>query len=241
MSIKPDKEFFNFGGLKESKSKSISFPFTPNKTTLNGKEEEKEKKELYDDFYWKIFELIDLLEYWKKLSKLSILPIVITNSGKTHKENIKVQLFFPKEVKIYKYKNFPIPKTLQVLKNLNTDDSYLFQNIKHKQSSIVNEYYPDHIMPQFINLGMFGSEQKRFEEDKYRSMLDYFFDYTYYYDAPKLTILEFEINELNTNETISLPSYIFINSKTDFTIEYKITCKNDPEPIKGKLNYKASS
>jgi len=241
LNVVPEKEFFNFGELKETKTIGLGFPLVSNKTILIGSEIEKEKKNLYQDFYWEINELTDLLYFWKKISKSSILPIVITNTGKQHNEEIKVQLSISENVKIIKSKSFPMPKMFQNLKDLNSDDSFLFRNIKHNQNSIVNEYYSGYIMPQFINFGMFGYEQKGQEEDKFRSMLDYYFDYNYYYDKPNQTIIECDFKELNTNEILAFPTYIFVKSKTDFTIEYEITCKNEPEKITGTLEYKAYS
>lgn len=239
LNVVPEKEFFNFGELKKTKTMGLGFPFVQNKTILDGSEMEKEKKTLYNDFYWEINELIDLLDFWEKISKLSLLPIVIKNTGKQHNEEIRVQLSIPDSVKIMKSKTFPIPKMFQNLKDLNSDNSFLFKNIKHNQNSVVIEYYSGYIMPPFFNFGMFDHEQKSQEEDKFRSMLDYYFDYNYYYDKPKCTIIECNFKKLNTNEILAFPTYLFVKSKTDFTIEYEITCKNEPEKMTGTLEYKA--
>ena len=238
LNIEPNKEFFNFGELKESRKMDISYSYFSNKTSLNGTEIEKEKKNLYNDFYWKLIELTDLLDFWQKISKLSFLPIVIENTGKLHNEEIRVQLSIPDSVKVIKTKSFPIPKRFNNLKDLNSEDSFLFQNIRHVQNSAVNEYDSGYLMPPFINLGMFGNEQ---EEEKFRSMLDYYFEYSYYYDKPKITIIECCFKELNTNEILAFPTYIFFKSKKNFTINYEITCKNEPGKITGTLEYKANT
>lgn len=238
LGVKPDREFFNFGELKESKTMGHAFPLILNPSTMNGSKKEKEKRELYNDFHSQIYWMEDLLNYWKKLSKLSIFPIVLSNKGKTHKTCIKIQLLFPKKVKLYKAKSFPVPKSLQILIDLNSDDSFLFRNIRHEQNSVVREYYSGYVMHDFPYFGMFGHERISYEKDKYRSMLDYYFDYAYYDDNPEYNIVECEIAELNTNDTIALPSYIFFKNKTDFTLEYKITCKDEPETMTGALYYK---
>mgnify|MGYP005994495329 CR=1 FL=1 len=241
LNVKPEKEFFNFGELKETKTMSLGFPLTSNKTTLIGSEIEKEKKKLYQDIYWEINEILDLMNFWEKLSKLSILPIVITNIGKQHNEEIRVQLSVPENIKVIKSTKIPIPRMFQNLEDLNSHNSFLFKSLKQNQNSVVNEYYPRNIMPQFINFGMFGYERKGQEEDKFRSMLNYYFEYNYYYDKPNQTIIECDFKELNTNESMAFPTYILVKSHTDFTIEYEITCKNEPEKITGTLEYKASS
>ncbi len=240
LQCKPDKEFFNFGNLKESK-KMGTIGFFNDKISYKGSDKEKEKRKHYDEYYWRITELSDLLNFWKKVSKSSVLPIVVTNKSLTNKESIKIQLLFPKEVKIYKSKKFPIPKRLQILKDFNSNDSYLFKNLKHTQDSIVNEYYQGYPMHERIDLSILGNQSKEFERDKFRDKLDYHFDFKYYYDDNKYTIIECEIDELNTNQSISLPSYIFVRSKMDFKIEYRITCKNEPETIKGSLSYKSNN
>jgi hypothetical protein len=240
LCLKPDMDFFNFGELKESKTEKISFPCNQYEYSRKGKPNEKEKNRLYNDFYRKINELKDLVEYSKKLSNLSILPIVIKNSGKTHKEEIKVQLFFPKEVIVYNNKNYPIPKRLQILKDMNSVDSYLLKNIKHSQDSVVREYHIAPIVTQLFEPPFSHDGLIKLEKKKYRSMLNHSFDYEYYNDNSEFQILKCEINELNTNEYISLPSYISIYSKFDFTVKYKISCKNESESIEGELYYRAS-
>ncbi|MDO1498900.1 hypothetical protein Q2T40_00490 [Winogradskyella maritima] len=117
----------------------------------------------------------------------------------------------------------------------------MINNLKHNQDSLVNEYYQGYPMHEPINFSPLGHQHKDFEITKMRSVLNYHFDLNTTMDNPKFTILECEIDELNTNQSISFPSYIFVCSKSNFNIEYKITCKNEPETIKGQLSYKASS
>lgn len=240
LNCDPEKEFFNFGNLKESK-KMGTIGFYNDKISYEGSDEEKEKKNFYDDYYWLAFELLDLLSLWKKISRFATLPIVLTNKSLTYKENIKIQLLFPKKVKIYKSKKFPLPKKFQIIKDLSSDNSFLIKNIKHTQDSIVNEYYQGYPIHEPIDFSILGHQRKDFETKKLRGLLEYYFDFKYYYDNPEYTIVECEIDGINTNQSISLPSYIFIRSKSDFTIEYKITCKNEPETIKGNLTFKISS
>lgn len=239
----PSKEFFNFGKLSESKIPTL-IPFRSNKT-YNGSENEKKKKELYSSLYWKLIKLEDLMKFWAKISKISILPIVLTNSGNNYEEEIKIQLYFPKQVKLYKTKNFPIPKLISNIKEMSSENSLLSKKIKHKRNSFINEYYSRNYFPQsspiITSYPFMSNDDEEFEIRKYRLMLNYHFDYIYHYDNPNMTIVECEINNLNTKDTIALPTYIFIKSKIDFTFDYKITCKNSPETIIGSLYYKASS
>lgn len=241
LGIKPDQEFYNFGTLLETKVVNHLFIFGRDDITLKGLENEKEKKELYNDFCYKLEILVDLLDCWKKISKYSLLPIVLENTGSFHSEDIKVQLLFPKDIKITNYKNFPKPKRLKSLKDLNSKDGLLYPNIKQRGNSLVNEYFDDYIMPPYFDLGITGYEQVANQKRKYKRLLSNTFDYQYHKDNPDKQIIECFIKELNTNEKIGLPSYFFIKSKKDFTIEYKITCKNESEDIKGFLYYKTNN
>lgn len=236
LSILPDKEFFNPGQLSESQSKNLGFMF-PSKITWNGSGEELEKRKLYYDFYWAIIEIDDLIIFWNNLSKLSLIPIVLSNNGSQFEEEIKVQLLFPKTIKIYKAKNFPIPTKRQILSDINENNSFFFNSIRHKKNRFVQEYISPYIMPQFISIPTFFGESN--EEPKCRRLLEHYFDYEYY-DDTKYNVLECSFNKLNTNEKISLPSYIFISSDHDFDIEYQISCKNNSNETFGKLFYKVN-
>jgi len=233
---KPEREFFNFGNLKESKSKAINILYS-SKKTHNGTDLEMEKKKLYDKFYWELFETNKLILFWKKLSKFSIIPIIVENMGDQFEEAIKVQLLFPKSVKIYKSKNFPIPKQNQILSDINEDTKLFFDIIRHKKSRQVSEYKSKYNYPQFFEIpSLFGSDNSQ-KLMKYRRLLDYYFDYEFYEDL-EYKIVESCFEGLNNKESISFPSYLFVISNQDFEIRYKITCKNNSNQITGILNYK---
>lgn len=238
LSIEPDKEFFNPGDLKETQSRNYGFMF-PSKKTWKGSEEELEKRKLYRDFYWEITETEDLMNFWNKISKLSLIPIVLSNNGNQFEEEINVQLLFPKTIKIYKAKNFPIPKNNQILTDVNQDNSFLFNSIKHKKNRFVQDYISPYLMPQFFEIPSLVGHSNSNEDSKYRRLLQHYFDYEYY-DDEKYYVVECSFKNLNINEKISLPSYIFISSNHDFEIEYKISCKNNSNESKGKLTYKVS-
>lgn len=210
----------------------------PSRKTWKGSQEELEKRELYRDFYWEIIEIQDLIIFWNKLSKLSLIPIVLSNNGSQFEEDITVQLLFPKTIKIYKSKNFPIPARHQILTELNQDNSFFFNAVKHKKNRFVQDYVSPYIMPQFFDIPSLHGENKSNEEYKYRRLLKYYFDYEYY-DDEKYNVLECSCKNLNINDKISLPSFIFISSSHDFEIEYKISCRNNSIESQGKLYYKS--
>ncbi|SEB48767.1 hypothetical protein SAMN04489761_0999 [Tenacibaculum sp. MAR_2009_124] len=243
LGVLPSEDFFNFGDLKETKKRSISIipPFNQDEITLEGSEEEKEKKNLYDEFNSVIYDLDDLTGFWKKIRKMSLLPIALLNNGNGHEEEIKVKLYIPNSVKIYKPKKFPKPKYLSNLLKINSDPGPFFNSIRHTKNSMIQEFEYNYKYPEFFNFGIFGYERRGEEESKFNRILDYYFEYTFHQDNSEKTVLECEIPALNTKELTSLPSYIFFKSHKDFTIQYKINCKNNPKQISGVLNYKASS
>lgn len=237
LGLKPEKEFFNFGQLKETKTKDFG-AFHHGKKTLSGTKDEKEKYKIFEEFKWELRELEDLIKFWKKLSKLSPLPLILTNNGSQYEQNIKVQLHFPKNVKIYKAKNFPVPNDIDILKDLN-NDNFFFDILRQKKTSKIKEYYSSYPMPQFISLSSYFGNGKFDEQSKFKRFLRYYFDFEYY-DENETNIIECEFDNLNTNEKVGFPAFIFIISNKDFEINYYVSCKNYSEKITGKLIYKVS-
>ena len=240
-NINIPEAIFNFGELKETKTFNVAFG---PKWTLDGTEQEKGKKELFDKLDQKLSKLADFKIFWKEFTELSILPITLSNEGKELKENIRVRLFFPKETEILFHHNFPSPNRISNLQLINDTDSFFYYFLKHQKDSNVLEYYSNnilHSMP-FIPLNPFFSRESHdYESNKYRRMLENCFDYEIFRDREKEIILECEIEELNTSDKIGLPAYIFIKEKSSFSINYEILCKNEPKKITGKLSYIASS
>lgn len=236
----PDS-IFDFGDLKETKTFNVAF--RP-KLTLNGTDEAKGKKELFDKLDNKLSKLADFKIFWKEFTELSVLPIILSNEGKELKENIRVRLFFPKETEIIFHDNFPAPNRISNLQLINEPESFFYHFLKHEKDSNVLENYSNnilHSMP-FLSLNPYSSlERHDYESSKYRRMLENCLDYETLRDRENEIILECEIEELNTCDKIGLPSHIFIKAKSNFTIDYEILCKNEPKKITGKLNYIASS
>jgi hypothetical protein len=211
-----------------------------NRTEVSS-EKEKEKKKYYDEFNSLIYDLDDLTRFWKKVSKMNLLPISLLNKGNGHEEQIKIKLYIPNSIKIYKPKKFPKPKYLSNLIKINSDPGPFFNSIRHTENSVVQEFDYNYIYPEFFEFGIFGYERLGQEKRKFERTFEHYFEYTFHKDIIDYTVLECEVTELNTKELISLPAFIFFKSNKDFTIEYRINCKNNPQQITGKLSYKASS
>jgi len=239
LGFEPSREFFNFGELKESRTKNITFIFS-SKRTWQGTEEEKEKKKLYDIFYSELRELDDLKAFWDKVIKLSVLPLVLSNIGTQFEEDIKVHLFFPKSVKVYSYKNFPSPKTQQILSDITRDDSFLFDIVRHKNSRQVEAYSHQYLYPQFFSIPSLSGDSRIEDLRKLRRILDYYFEYEFF-DEEQHKVFEYNFKSLNSNTKVAFPAFLFISSNIDFTIDYKITCKNNIDTIDGKLYYRTVS
>ena len=235
LGVEPNREFFNFGELKESCARNINV-LSPAKKTWKGSDEELEKHKLYNEFYWEIIELEDLMMFWKNVNKLSVLPIVLSNIGSQFEEDIKVHLLFPKAVKIYTAKNFPVPRRNQILSDVTADNSFFFNVIRHQKSRLVEEYSFIYKYPEFFFIPSLWGDSGTQDLKKYRRLLDYYFEYEFF-DENEHKVLEYNFDKLNTNAKIAFPTYLFIRSDMDFTIEYRITCKNNTEVITGKLNY----
>lgn len=247
LNIELSDDFFKFGDLKESNCSSGFMPWSSGNITLSGTENERNKKELFDDFDYRLKNLYDLLKFWSKVQKFNFLPIVLRNESKSFEKGLKIKIFFPKDIKIISPRDFPSPKRLDVLKDFNDTDNILAQWFKHHKDSMVNESYSNKMMPlyqdfeSYYSISSFtsGTKEKRsMRKNQYYKVLEYLFDFEIYYDNPDYIIIECEIDELSANEAISLPSYIFYKSDNDFDIEYEINSKNLSKKINGLLNVK---
>ncbi|NVO09583.1 MAG: hypothetical protein HXX16_06450 [Bacteroidales bacterium] len=245
LKIKLPYEFFEFGELKESKN-SITIISGNYEIILTGTDNEKAKKEAYDEFEINLENLCDLLQFWSEVRELFFLPIVLRNESKSYEKGLRIKLFLPKEIKIITPKEFPYPKRIDILKEFNSLDNLLVYCAKHQKDSKVNEFYSKKHLEYiqnfeytYSNLAMnpfFKGNSKRVEQ--YFNILKYLFDYDIFYDNPDYTVLECEVNELSANESIALPSFIFYKSDKDFDIEYEINSKNLSKKINGVLNMK---
>ena len=245
LGIELDETFFYFGDLKESKNSLTFFPGQAN-AILNGTDNEKKKKEDYDDFEMKVENLYDILAFWEKIQSLNILPIVFSNNSNSYENGLRIKLFIPKSVKVILPKEFPHPNRLDVLKEFNNPNNILISYLKHQKDSKVNECY-SRKFPKFIyefesTYSLFGmslyetKKEKRIEQ--FYNIIDHVFDFEIFNDNKDFTILECEIEELSANETISLPSFIFYRYEGEFDLEYEINSKKLSEKIKGLLRVK---
>lgn len=245
LGIELDENFFYFGDLKESKNSLTFIPGQAN-IILNGTDNEKKKKEDYDDFEIKVESLFDIFIFWEKIQNLNILPIVFSNNSNSYENGLRIKLFIPKNVTVILPKEFPHPNRLDVLKVFNNPSNILTDYLKHQKDSKVNECYSSKF-PKFIyefesTFSLFGmslSETKREKRiEQFYDIIEHVFDFKVFHDNPKFTILECEIEELSANETISLPSFIFYSCEGEFDIEYEINSKKLSEKIKGLLRVK---
>lgn len=237
--------FFYFGDLTESKSRHI---FVPNQssTILNGTEEEKNKKNDYDDFDINLDKLNDILSFWSQIQELNILPIVFTNDSNSYENGVRIKLFIPKNVKIYYPKDFPHPNRLDGLKIFNDTNNILTYYLKHQKDSKVDECYSSKF-PKFIyefesTFGIFGMSGYETKKEKrlvqFYDIIEHIYDFEVFHDNSEYTIFECIINELSANETISLPAFIFYKFDREFDIEYEINSKRLSTKIKGVLRIK---
>lgn len=243
LNIDISDDLFEFGELRESNNSQPLVLFGGS-IILHGTESEKNKKEIFDDFILRLKDLYDLLNYWSKLRELNFLPIVLRNESNSFEKGLKIKLFFPKNVKIVLPRDFPCPQRLNVLKNFNESDNILNQMFKHHKDSKVNESFSKRIIPQYFNFESYYtinslsasiSKKISMRIEQYYKIIEYWFDFDVHFDNPKYTILECEIDELSANEAISLPSFIFYKSNSDFDIEYEINSKILPKKINGIL------
>ena len=232
--------FFGFGDLTESRNTVLTFP-SRSKYTFRGNLDEKEKYKLYRKFIFDLEDTLDLQEYWEKMRGFYFLPIVLKNEGTSHEQDLKIRLVFPNDVNVIKPDDFPMPKRYEVIKDFNRLDSHFSSLFKHHKDLEVEEYQSNkNLYSRYDELKdlvpSLSIDEKEFEKDRYYEILNYIFDYRVFDNQKNGTVLECQIDELNSNEVISLPSFIFVWCSKDFSIEYEINYKNLPKKINGTLD-----
>jgi hypothetical protein len=234
-------DFFDFGNLRIPQVRIVSNSSDFIDSNFFGSESEVSKRKSYQKFKDELYDYEDLHIFWKKIQSFRIIPIILQNNGNSNNEDIDINLHFPDSIKIVYPDKFPIPKRLNTLNELTTNNSILGFFFKHQKDSKVKEYYSQVIHKHYIpDFGFILSKEEKIkkEEEKFYDMIKEIFDYEVFYDIPNKTILNCNINDIKPNDLKALPAYILINTFEEFEIQYDINSKDLNERIVGKLNVK---
>ncbi|MGC3792244.1 hypothetical protein [Priestia aryabhattai] len=237
LDVDIEKSFFYVGQLEsESNSIGIAARISPNSTTLKGSELEKEKGELIDAFFLKLYEYEGIVEYLKYLEGFKVVPLVLRNTGAASDEEIEVNIKIPNNVCVATVETLKVPNEY-IISQFNEDDG-LLQILKHERSYNIEKYYNPTTSSSHINIirQLAQGEQNKINREKFADQLKYLFNFKVYEDTG-YTVLQFRFNKLNASKNMAFPSYLLVDAEESFSMDYEITSKNLGKQITGSLYY----
>lgn len=225
-------DFFDTGNLKIQKNTLY------NHSTYLGTNSEKKKRELLLEFKSQLFNLIDLLHFWDTLREYRLIPLVVTNRGKVHNEDIDIQVRIPREISVLMPDQFPIPERAEIL-DLLIDDIEINRILSHQNDSQIKKYSGRRLYPLANPIAsvLTQSEEERSKglKRQFQQLINYTFDYQVFYDLSEFHTFQFTLENLKPNETIGFPAYFLVRSKKDFFIDYSIISKSLRDKINGRV------
>ncbi|WP_394542625.1 hypothetical protein [Priestia aryabhattai] len=234
LDVDIDKSFFYVGQLEsESNRLNLATRINPNSTTLKGTEKEKEKSELIDAFFVKLYEYEGIVEYLNYLDSFKVVPLVLRNTGAASDEEIEVNIKIPKNVNVATAETLDIPNDFAISQF--TEDDGLLNLLKHGRSYNIEKYYTSTFsstkyMAQIAHLN------QRNHKEEFADQLKVLFDFKVYEDT-KFTVLQFNFIKLNSSKNMAFPSFLLVNAEESFSMDYEITSKNLGTQITGSLYY----
>lgn len=233
------RDVFELGNLKKRKNFMYGASFGNSKYYYEGSNSEKEKKQLLSSLQNAVLDLQDLLEFWDALREYRIIPLVLSNIGSKHNEDIDIQLRISQEVDILWIKEFPKPKRLTIMEEI-VNDHILESILKHHGDSQVKEYISNSFYPVATpnSLIIDQSLQDKFDNlsSRFSGIIKYLFDYEMHHDQPGFVTYEFNVKDLKPNDNIGFPTHFLTTSRTGFVIDYSINSRSLPHKITGQLN-----
>ncbi|MDP1383343.1 hypothetical protein ACQKGA_23680 [Priestia megaterium] len=238
LDVDIEKSFFYVGQLEsESNPLKLATRINPNSTTLLGNEIEKEKAELIDAFFVKLYEYEGIVEYLNYLDSFKVVPLVLRNTGAASDEEIEVNIKIPTNVKVATAETLDIPNDFAISQF--TEDDGLLNLLKHERSYNIEKYYTStynatNYMTKFARLSQ--AEQDKINKEEFADQLESLFDFKVYEDT-EYTVLQFHFIKLNSSKNMAFPSFLLVNAEESFSMDYEITSKNLGTKITGSLYY----
>ena len=227
----PDS-FFELGNL--NKDNLTIDPFSGSK--LNGTQEEKRK-------YWKIKELYDIISNaleWapveKAFSGMNCIKLAVQNSGTIIDEDLEVTFEVPKEslITLDEFPKFNNAEMRYLLKDC--DMSLLFgiestsECIGYSESKQNRRTFYG---PRSYGILGYVSDYSDCFSDKLKDVFCYVF-----YPNQNKYIVKLKIDYIKHNTTVAFPTILFVKNEIA-EIPYKITSKNNPDVVEGRIKVKS--
>lgn len=216
VNLNYERSYFSFGNLKISTTPVLSIPGLNNGPSLEGTEDEKNKRYLYIDLVKKIDDYELMEEFVEIMDEYDIFPLIIFNNSLIKDENIEIDLSVDEQTKIIKLKDIVDKFNEKKLINLVGDGllTKLLFNFVYSDE-ITNEDVPT----KYPRVDMFNREK---EEDLESSTDEY-----------EKLVLNFDIgveklegriylDQLRAHERKWASKLIIVNKNSNLIVDYKI-------------------
>lgn len=231
-------EFFHMGKLKEIKT--VRFM---NKTSYEqiGTYEEKEKYNHIIKLEYLIMKYKYLNMFIDRIVGCSVLPLVIQNISELSDNDLKIKLYIPKEVRIFKPSDYIWDDKLTFMleelveKEGIIDTIFTFKpdgNVSLENKISLNDF-------RNINLpliGIYGDSYSKYTSDDFYKVLKMNIEQDTYVDDKDYNIVKYNIKQLHSKENKALINTLIIYSlKEDIKIKYKVLSANSDGSVEGFL------
>jgi len=231
--ISLNDDFFHLGNLKRS---HITFHYT-----YHGTQEEREKMELLNDLYFNLRTFVQLKQFCNAIESGYTLPLVASNEGDHHDEEIIVQLAFPVSVKIITADQLDIPTDEDALDFL-IDQKIVEKFFRLGKDSKI-EAYPYMPLPFFpvsrdmeVMDSLTNSNSVRdAKKQNVKSCLENSLDFEMLENTDSHLVVEYYFRAINPNITMAFPGLLFFRSENDFELKYEVRSKHSGKIRDGAL------
>ena len=242
IGIELSEEFFYVGNLKQMQT--LDFVHQSKKEIL-GTEDEKRKYGYLEEFEYKLLELDLLKIFIEEFKNCTFVPFVISNISDEPDHNLKIKIFIPKKVQIFKSQDYLENDLIKELPGFCADtDGVIDKLFKLKSDSIVTveegsnqlDYRSLKVpMPYFLG----RTYDDGYTIDDFYKVLEQNIGQTVYEDDKDYNVLEYHIDSLYPREIKALQNVLVVRSiESDVAIKFKVLSSNSDGTLEGELHIK---
>jgi hypothetical protein len=234
--IELNSDFFQLGNLKEAWMFGLHM-----ETKYSGTTEEVTKRKLLNSLYWELQALQEVKIFADFWQQHYVIPLTITNVGKSFDEEITVDLQLPLSVIIAEPFTIPYPNDYDVLEKI-INEEMMKTALVISADSLVEEYdnrwTVDSMLYRDLDLIYrlrSASDQLANKKAQLKRVVENLMDFEIYRDNPDVTILRFRFKSLSPNIHQAFPSLLLVQANGSFKIDYTITSKHSEKVHSGNL------
>lgn len=242
LNIDIDKSFFFVGELREVRTTDFMNQSTYEK---QGTTEEIKKYEYITELESLIIDYKLLKIFISEMTDCSILPLIIKNTSELSDSDLKIKLYIPKAVNLFKSSNYPLNEYIkEIPKPFAEIDGIIDKIFTIKPDSMVSveseimKYDPRTLKTTIPNI-LGNNYNDGYTNEDFYNVLDSNIGQTVHEDDEHYHVIEYDIKQLYSNEVKALRNILVIQSlEEDIEIKYKILSSNSDGSIAGILEVK---